>query len=398
MNDPLSQSGRPRVDRFQQWARRQLGVAEQASPAELQASLLARVEQANFVPEPAVLAAYRALRAATGGPTELAASSEFQRAEEQELLAEAERLASQLLQLPADERRRRWQELYHRSGQSLRIRGRLEALRPGLGADLSVVDPHDRFAVRLSESLRELFPLSPAERAVRRNALSTQLRSLDGFKRGAVKRYRRRYPQLAALDTALLERLAEDPSARPKRRYVRAARPAARPSGPAIVTRREDKGNYWWVIGLILMLSALARGVATFDRSSGPTRSSDVYRTPYGGTPNDPRTTPGQGDTHRFENRDEAAQVLQKLLRELKTSPSPDSGNLPPTSHPAGAPGPPRVSPGVSPPGSPQVPPGVPPGVSPQVSPRVSPRIPPPVSPQVSPQVSPPSVPSPRFR
>jgi len=318
-----------------------LGVAEHASPTELQASLLARVEQANFVPEPTVLAAYRVLLAAANGRSEQTAPGEFRRIDEQELLAETEGLASQFLLLPAEERRRRWQELYQRSGQWLRVRGRLEALRPGLDADLSAVDPHDEIAAGLTEALRELFPLSPAERAVRRNALAMRLRSLDGFKQRAVKRFRRRYPQLAVLDTALLDRLAEDPSTRPKRRP---RPPAARPAGPAVVTRRDDTGNYWWVIGLILMLSAVARGLATFDRSNSPARPRNVYQTPYEPSPYFPGTTPRQGDTSPYEDGDEAAQALKKLLQEMETSSSRDSGQPPSDATPAESPASPPPS------------------------------------------------------
>jgi hypothetical protein len=258
-----------RLDQRLDWAREQVGVAPGASLEAVRRRFLAALAKENFVPDEGLDRAFRTLRWEAEGVIDADDPPEFVKTEEQRLQEEVEKFAGEMFGLPVAERRRRWAEVYRRAEHSLRMRARLEALAPGLDADLNTVDDSARamHVKTLARYAMELFPQRPTPRAVRRHAL-LQVLHKDDIKpwRQAAQRLKKKYPHLAALAPELIDQVAV--AGTPPRAVQRAVQ----------VTRQASstRGTGWGLgLALCIFLSFIVRAAMQTSHTSPPTPRQD---------------------------------------------------------------------------------------------------------------------------
>jgi hypothetical protein len=251
-----------RLERRLRWAAEQLGLSPHASADEVRAAWLRRLPEEDFVPSSELRWALAALlRRQPERGWETRADEAASAAEEERLRGEVEAFAEQFWYMPADERRRRWQELTDRCAFTPTLRARLSLLESGLAVD-SHAPSEDARVVELADHMRELFVLRPGPRARARRAILRRMKDDRKEWKAAVRRLRRACPTLASLGNDLLDKIN---TATPKRAPVNAGRQVPR-----------------WVLALIVLVATTAlRGLmSAVDRPSSPPSPSLVSPSP----------------------------------------------------------------------------------------------------------------------
>lgn len=264
-----------RESSLRQWAGRKIEVGPDADSTTARTRFLSLLEDADLVPDESSLLAYRLFdpeHAQTVEPRHLA---EFRQDDERELLVEIDAFGHEMLDLPLHMRPDRWNRLFARSNDSQRARAWLEALSPGLKADLNQIDPHDADVCELARHLARLFPLRSHARAALRDEVENQLQDHPGNMPRAVRRLRARQPDIAALDPPLLTAITN--SVHAQKALLKAKQRNAK---QRFRTTRTSSNGQWWLIGLVLMVISIVGRLASLDRPSPPppTYSPDFYQ------------------------------------------------------------------------------------------------------------------------
>lgn len=194
-----------------------LGIDPETPAGVAQASLLRRLADHGFAPDPMTVDAVRVLsgqRVAPFGDLEsaLRISCEEQRS------AEVEAFAAEFFDVPVASRLDRFSAPETACRGHLRLLSRLSGLRPGLTVARPAADAGSPEVRRLVAHVLELFVMPPGPRAARSRELAAAWRNDPNLRNatrfGARKRFRAQHPAIAALDPPFLGRL--DPPARPR--------------------------------------------------------------------------------------------------------------------------------------------------------------------------------------
>lgn len=261
-----------RRERRLRWAAEQLGLNPHASAEEIRAAMLQRLPDEDFVPLSEDRGALAALlrRPAEGG-WEARADQEAYWWEQVQLRGEVEAFAQQFWDVPAEERRRRWEALADRCAFAPALRARLRLLEVGLDCDAHLNEAEvDSRVIELANHVRELFVLRPGSRARTRQAI---LRRMTGSPKNeckewkaAARRLRRAHPKFASLANDLLDKV-EKATAKSKR---------VRKKLPAMTTARNTGGNssrwpMWVTIGIVV---GIVRACSTISNPPTPPQST----------------------------------------------------------------------------------------------------------------------------
>jgi hypothetical protein len=189
---------------LRRWAAERLGVSADAPPAEARTALLRRLPTAEFVPPPDWKAAAEILQGQPPAPpAEVAA-----RAAEAERLREAiETFAGQFWDLPPEERKPRWLELYDRSAGFPAAADRMLGLESALDVHPVPPDEDSRLMAELAYLIQELAVTPSAERAARRRELLRRMEQAVDAWQVAEYDLRQLRPDIVALDPELGQRL-----------------------------------------------------------------------------------------------------------------------------------------------------------------------------------------------
>jgi hypothetical protein len=281
MKTTVGNRGPTRLEERLAWAREVLQVEEDAAPAEVRGKFLRDLAEQRFVPAESVSRAFQTLRFDADGIAELEDPHEFLLAEEQQLQEEVDEFARQMFRWPIDQRKRLWIQLQQRCEHALRPQARLHALAIGLKADPAAVDINAPLVKELAGYACQLFPLRPVARAKLRNEILSRIeRSThpDSFDNSAdpQSRYKSvadhwtkaranwenaarvlqsRHPELAALDTQFVERLANWTA---EQKRMTKPQPAPSRRQPTVRTTQSSGRSYWWVVALVVMFMANA--------------------------------------------------------------------------------------------------------------------------------------------
>ena len=244
------------------WAHALLGVPREASADSTRMAILERLEASGFAPPIADRQAISFLidppdcRLAVEDAAALCAVMEGR------LRAEVESLTAQFFELTPADRRQRWQQLAQLCEPLPRLRLRLAPLERALEIQIAGV-AEDETMQALVERVCKLFLLPPGAReAQRHDWLDAMVAEGDAWKRPA-RRLSQRHPRIAKLDSDFVLALA-----RPRldlTPLLAAAYWKVRPNfprrkaRPVATPQPSSKGNWWWVIPLIFVVSSVGR-------------------------------------------------------------------------------------------------------------------------------------------
>ena len=190
------------TDNWQDWSTGRLGVGSDAPAQELQAAILARLEDDELAPAGQENAAIRLglakLQSSDPPPRVL---REFARAQRQVLAEEVEEFARQYWSLAPGNRQHKHAQLWTAAASAPLIRLRLDSLRDGLRAiAVTPVDanPIDELAVKV----QDCYVLPALARAVRRHELAESIRSAED-ESYSLLRLEEDYPHLRRLEPHL---------------------------------------------------------------------------------------------------------------------------------------------------------------------------------------------------
>jgi hypothetical protein len=227
ISDPKSASD----GRAKAWAAEQLGVPSESPPEVCTAAFLRRLADEDFVPPPRLREAWEL--AARGSSDDGPAMRWLDTTAEAELSGRVEEFAAQFFNLPPEQRSAHWERLYADARRRHRLETRLRRLKPGLAIEFKPERALSLREAKLVQWIRELFPLPPEQRAVRRR----QMLRDDGGRdirpwQKAAQRVGRRQRAVAALAPDLLLPLAT---------WSRGVKAATRNR-----QRRKVAGVKWW--------------------------------------------------------------------------------------------------------------------------------------------------------
>lgn len=236
----------------QAWARRELGVAREATAAELRIAALKLIGGAGGMP---TLDDSVAIGVALGRPRETVEAfmqeAYFSR-DEDALGRGIDEFSRDFFTIPRSERVKRWSELHHRAGAFPWWRGRLLHLKKGLD-----VERPEHAPGRLAEMTLELFVLPATERAARRREMVASLRS-NPISSDEVSAFKTAHPNIAALAGNLIDDLRYAPP----RSTARIAAPerTAKTGGsysrsPAPAPSSSANGWPVWTIGVAVLIA-----------------------------------------------------------------------------------------------------------------------------------------------
>lgn len=301
-----------RLQRRLRWAAEQLGLSPHASADEVRAAWLRRLPEEDFVPSSELRWALAALlRRQPEGGWEARADEAAFAAEEERLRDEVEAFAEQFWDLPADERRRRWEKLTDCCAFAPTLRARLRLLEAGLA-----IDPHtpseDARVAELASHVRELFVLRPGPRAHARQDILRRMENEREKWKTAVRRLRYACPALASLGADLLNKLETampTPQRLPKR-----------PPPPQSTASASTGGQVprWIFIVIAVAASQIAR-VACDHSPPPPTMPTRPWQ-----DNRDQKFPPAIGEKadefRPFTNEERKKRIEEELRRERKQS------------------------------------------------------------------------------
>lgn len=244
-----------RLERRLRWAAEQLGLSPDASLDEVRAAWLRRLPAEEFVPSSELRWALAALlRRPSEGGWEARADEAASVTEEEKLRGEVEMFAEQLWDFPAEERRRRWDELSDRCAFAPALRARLRLLEVGLeNVPMPNEGEEKAHTIELAGHLCELFVLRPRTRTCARHALLLRMEADKEEWKHAARRLRRAYPKLAALGNDLLDKIT---TAMPMPKTLPKKPP---PQPTAAKSGEKSPARYIWVIvGIVVGLVRVA--------------------------------------------------------------------------------------------------------------------------------------------
>ncbi len=296
-----------------EWAAEQLSVPPDSSPQETTSAFLRRLAEEDFVPPPALRMAWEI--ASARWPAQRSPPAWLDEPRETELRGRIEQFAGQFFNLPPEQRKAQWERLAREAEQWPRLEIRLRRLEPGLNVDFKPLPKLGLREAKLIQLARELFPLAPEARAVRRRQLLHS--NIDGDIRPwqkAAARLRRWHREVADLAPDLLIPLAT------WRSTMRAAAKSSLVRGDAngsrTTFRRTSGGSRWWMVAPIMLVVS-----AVISELRKSTQDNPWQRPPYYSTPSAPPVFSRDPDAER-----------EKLLREIMENarnhtlvPSPES-------------------------------------------------------------------------
>ncbi len=181
-----------------QWAAAQLGVDPGADPAEVRAAFRARLAAVDFVPPAAWREALLVLTERAQDLPLTEASEEGCLAWEERTRSEVEKWISQFWTLPADERRREWDQLIEQCQGYPPLLERLRLVEPGLAIELPK-EAAEGSMLLLAEFIQQLFLLRPAGQAAARfHFFSSNRGTLRSWQKVATA-LQKRHPDIASL-------------------------------------------------------------------------------------------------------------------------------------------------------------------------------------------------------
>lgn len=284
------------LEPLRRWAREQLAVGEEASPEELQAAFLQKLETEEFWPGGELLCAYETLTQ----PERVEQTTQAMRALgvhhwESKLAEEVEEFATHFFSFTPEERRSRWEELQRDCQHDPQLSRRLQALRVGLALPSEAPNTDVPEISVLLESLKRLFVLRHGASVRLRQVLLETWRCEASHWQQIAKQLEREHPDWARLDPVLVTRLKNG------NRLPQSVRPQSRYAEEPSYAGASQEENHWWVV--LCIGCALAGGLLAFlldDKSDRPRQGQKVYPPP--------QVEPFQ-----------SSQEIQRKLRELQS-------------------------------------------------------------------------------
>jgi hypothetical protein len=199
----------PFDDDARRWARTVLGMSASDDP---RFALLRKLRTANFMPLADVGAAFRVCAEADGiagaDATRVLESAGYAHEREQRRLRLVESFAENFFAMSPTDRAAVFRALTVECRGDAILAGRLARLGRGLEIDLARPGLSSE-EERVVSILRELFPLAPDERALRRRRLLRQVRNERGFDGTTLHRLAANWPELERLDPELWRHLGK---------------------------------------------------------------------------------------------------------------------------------------------------------------------------------------------
>lgn len=189
------------------WAAEQLGIAPGSSEEDCTKAFLRQLDEEDFVPPMLLRKAWE--YSARSSDREISLPPWIEAEVEEELSGRIEKFAAQFFKLPTAERSRQWMALFAEAARWPRLEMRLRQLKAGLTVEIPPLSNLGPREVLLIQWIRELFPLPPDRRAVRRRELlKTGVLDEMRFWEQAARSVEGQQPALAALGQDLLSPMA----------------------------------------------------------------------------------------------------------------------------------------------------------------------------------------------
>ena len=261
---------------LEQFAAEALGLEINAAPNDLLSSLLRKLHDEDFLPDPFE---HEAILVLAGRPARSVSllAEEASRQWEMKLRDEIEMFAARFFDLPIEDRRESFLALLASCSGNEMLRERLLALKPGLPVSRESIATRPPQIRILADSSLQLFVLRPAPRAASRRLLVNKIKEENlphlRDRVHALKQFRKLEPVAAALVPEFLSQID-----RPTRNLPRIAwRMPVLALGD-----KKDYIRYWWI--LLLLIGQLSH----FLRTSGTKTTSPPPQPPVFATQPDP--------------------------------------------------------------------------------------------------------------
>jgi hypothetical protein len=272
------------------WARGVLGVPAGETADQTRAAMLARLEEAEFVPPPQWEQAILLL--VDDPPDEMWArlgGKEMLDAREAALKGEVDQFALEFFALPLARRHARWRELTEKCAASLPLTTRLEALVDGLGVESPPVQGEPLSAVdTLIDEICKAFVLPPSMRAAKHKEIHLRASADPRQWQRIGRELSDRWPQVTPLAPKLLENLCD--YVRVRKAAVKAARREAKQQVARSSVKNKKKVSLGAIGGIVALL-AFCVGILT---GHNPNDQSRFLSSKY---PNSTRSS--QNDTNK---------------------------------------------------------------------------------------------------
>jgi hypothetical protein len=259
------------------WARGVLGVPAGAAPQEAFGIVLARLEEAEFVPPPQWEQAMLLL--ADEPPRELwlrHQREDMLRPREIALKAEVDCLAEEFFALLPAARHARWRELTEKCAFSVPLSARLEALVDGLDVTPPPIEDDPSLPIsRLINDLCRAFVLPPSLRTMRHVKILRRAAADPRLWQTTARDVRDRYPQILPLGSSLIETLADYVSVQKKAVQKHAQQRAALAKAAKQANGISSQRWLLWLLPLAMLFSFIF-GLA--HNSNSPSNNAKVPR------------------------------------------------------------------------------------------------------------------------
>jgi hypothetical protein len=263
-SDPMAEERRRQ---YFDWAVRTTGLDPAADARDRLFQLLRRLERDGFLPWAAEILAVRTfcepalldLRQEMAGP--------FVADLWQWLAPRVDRFCADFFTIAPAERRAQWNNLRRLSVECPPLRRRLDLLHPGLSIDVNQLARESPDGRKVADFLCELFVLHPAQRAARRRAFFSASPTELAKARHALRRLRRRYREITALEPALIARLLAWRPKKQKRQRVRVVLgPVCLPKTAPAKPKRTSRGASFGGTIAIVLVSVIAGLLRNMDK------------------------------------------------------------------------------------------------------------------------------------
>jgi hypothetical protein len=192
---------------LREWALRTLREEGAVQNDDLRSALVKRLPSYRFVPSAPLFYAARSQVETLSDAVAKRVESTVIAEVDASMGTEVEDFCSGFFSINCQLRREKWHELRRRTAASPHLSKRLDALHAGLDVDFETVHPGRDELKQIVDVMRELFVLTPADRALRRQAFLTTCERGRAKWRAASWRLARRFPKVADLDPYLLKQL-----------------------------------------------------------------------------------------------------------------------------------------------------------------------------------------------